>query len=247
MGDNHRVSVRGARGARGVRWWAGVGLLLAGLAVFGYVGWQLWGTSWVAERKHEQIVSELERRFEGDRATAGEPGEGGPGRGGTQAPRPIEVDGVRATAILRIPAFGDGYAVPVIEGIGSRELAAGFGHFPGSAGPGEEGNFALAGHRITHGEPLRRMPELSPGDEVVVETASATYTYVLTTGGDDLRVTFEDGWVVDPLPRNPRRDGVQPAQEPGQRLLTLTTCAELFHTDDRLVAFGVLTEVSPRR
>jgi sortase A len=37
-----------------------------------------------------------------------------------------------------------------------------------------------------------------------------------------------------------------PSQEEGQRLLTLTTCAELFHTDDRMVAFGHLVETEPR-
>ena len=33
---------------------------------------------------------------------------------------------------------------------------------------------------------------------------------------------------------------MQPAQRPGQRLITLTTCSELFHTDDRMIAFGHL-------
>ena len=46
-------------------------------------------------------------------------------------------------------------------------------------------------------------------------------------------------WVTTPLPHNPD-DGVEPAQLAGQRLLTLITCAELFHTDDRMIAFGRL-------
>lgn len=208
--------------------WLGIGLVLAGLALLGYVGWQLFGTNWVSERKHRQIVGELQRGFEsGERSVPTEKGV--------------------ANAIIRIPEFGDDYAVPLLEGISEPVLAEGFGHFPDSAAPGQKGNFAVAGHRVTHGEPLRRMPELDPGDEVIVETAKATYTYVLTTGGDDLRVTFQDGWVVTSLPTNPQRGGVQPEQRKGQRLLTLTTCAELFHTDDRLVAFGVLESVSRRR
>ena len=32
----------------------------------------------------------------------------------------------------------------------------------------------------------------------------------------------------------------------GQALITLTTCAELFHTDDRLIAFGILVDVVER-
>jgi len=232
VGDTAGV---GERRRRGAGFWVGIGLVLAGLAVLGYVGWQLWGTNWVSQRKHEQTVGDLQRLFERDEQP------------GAQTAQTVRTEHGTASAIVRIPEFGDDYAVPLLEGIGDPVLAEGFGHFPDSAAPGETGNFALAGHRVTHGEPLRRMPELEPGDEVVVETAEATYTYVLTSGGDDLRVTFRDGWVVEPLPRNPQQGGVQPKQEKGQRLLTLTTCAELFHTDDRLVAFGVLESVSRRR
>jgi sortase A len=101
------------------------------------------------------------------------------------------------------------------------------------------GNYALAGHRITHGEPLRRMPELRPGDEVLVETRDAIHTYVLDTDPNDLVVPFTSGWVLDPLPVNPV-GGVQPDPADGRRLITLATCSELFHTDDRMIAFGHL-------
>ena len=39
---------------------------------------------------------------------------------------------------------------------------------------------------------------------------------------------------------------MEPEQKAGQRLITLTTCSELFHTDNRLVAFGVLVDREPR-
>ncbi|HET6627056.1 MAG TPA: class E sortase, partial [Nocardioidaceae bacterium] len=146
-----------------------------------------------------------------------------------------------ASALLRVPRFGDDYVVPVLEGIGDDELSSGYGHFPGTAEAGEVGNYALAAHRVTHGEPLRDMPELQPGDEVTVETRDAIYTYELTTDPEELVVGFEDIWVIDPLPSNPG-GGVEPAQEPGQRLITLTTCAELFHTDNRMIAFGHLVD-----
>ena len=89
------------------------------------------------------------------------------------------------------------------------------------------------------------MPDLRPGDEVVVETRAATFTYVLDTGGDDLVVPFTETWVVDALPTNPD-GGVQPEQVPDQHLITLTTCSEIFHTDDRMVAFGHLVSTTPR-
>ena len=125
-------------------------------------------------------------------------------------------------------------------------LAAGYGHFEDTAAPGEVGNYALAAHRVTHGEPLRRMPELQPGDEIIIETQTMVFTYVLDTGGDDLVVDRSEDWVTDPLPANPDAGEPQPTQQVGQRLITLTTCAELFHTDDRMVAFGHLESVDPK-
>lgn len=212
------------------RWALRVGtlLLLAGVAGLAYVGWQTWGTTWLSERTHRETTAELERRWE---------------RGG---PATVRTDDGEATAVVRIPRFGEDYAVPVLQGTSADVLAAGFGQFAGSAGPGEVGNFALAGHRITHGEPLAQMPELRPGDEVVVETVDAVHTYVLETAGDALRIPFTETWVVDPLPTNPDAGEPQPAQRRGQALLTLTTCAELFATDDRLVAFGRLVSSVPR-
>ncbi len=214
MPDRSRTSV----------WLGRVGavLVLTGLSLGGWVAWQVWGTDVVSQRTHHALVEDAERSWAGDA-----PSEA------------LATDHGRLTSVVRIPRFGDDYAVPVLEGTTDEVLAAGFGRFTDGAAAGGRGNFALAAHRITHGEPLRAMPELQPGDEVVVETARWTYTYVLDTGGDDLTVPFTAGWVLDDVPRNPD-GGVQPAQEPGRRLLTLTTCSELFHTDGRLVAFGHL-------
>ena len=150
-----------------------------------------------------------------------------------------------ASALVRIPAFGKKYVVPVLEGTSSEVLTQGFGHFTKSADPGEVGNYALAAHRVTHGEPLRRMPELRPGDKVVVETVDRTYTYELDTDPRRLVIPFTGVWVLDPLPKNPD-GGPQPRQVPGQRLITLTTCSELFHTDNRMIAFGHLVGSEPK-
>ena len=39
--------------ARRIGFWFGVGLILAGLSMVAYVGWQLYGTNWVA-KKHQK-------------------------------------------------------------------------------------------------------------------------------------------------------------------------------------------------
>ena len=222
------MTVRTAR----ARWLGRAGALLvaAGLALGAYVAWQVWGTNIVAQRTHRALVAEVQRSWEGDDVDPGS--------------ATVATDEGEVSAIVRIPRFGDDYAVPLLEGTGDDVLAAGFGRFTSGAEPGRRGNFALAAHRVTHGEPLRAMPELQVGDEVVVVTRRWTYTYVLDSGGEDLTVPFTAGWVLDPLPANPA-GGVQPDQRPGQRLITLTTCSELFHTDDRLVAFGHMASKEP--
>ena len=49
--------------------------------------------------------------------------------------------------------------------------------------------------------------------------------------------------MLAPHPLNPDSEGVQPTA--GTRLITLTTCAELFHTDNRMIAFGHLVSEQP--
>jgi sortase A len=110
---------------------------------------------------------------------------------------------------------------------------------------GAIGNYVLAGHRVTHGEPFADLPQLEPGDEIIVETRVATYTYVLDTGGEDLIVPFTATWVLDDRPVNPEAGGTQPPADAGEALITLLTCSEIFHTDDRSVVFGHLVETSP--
>ena len=130
--------------------------------------------------------------------------------------------------------------MPMLEGIGDYELARGFGHYENSSDPGDVGNYAISAHRTTHGEPLREMPSLRPGDAVVIETRDAVYTYELDTNPNDLNVNFGSTWVLADRPINPDPDGVQPPGSP--RLITMTTCSELFHTDYRMVVFGHLVE-----
>ena len=76
---------------------AGVVLVVAGVGVLGWVGWQVWGTTWVSERRHDQIATELEQEW----------------RAGAQL---VQVEEGPATAMVEIPAFGEDYRVPLLEG-----------------------------------------------------------------------------------------------------------------------------------
>ncbi|GAA4075413.1 class E sortase [Nocardioides kongjuensis] len=210
---------------RRISFWTGCGLIVAGLAVLGWVAWQFWGTNWQSGQRQDDVRRALQSGW-GDGQDV------------------VRTDFGNATAIVHIPKFGKDYAVPVLEGSSQEVLAAGVGHMADTADAGAAGNYVLAGHRVTHGEPFAELPSLEPGDEVVVETRAATYTYVLDTGGQDLVIPFTQTWVLDPKPVNPH-GGTQPPADAGDHLITLLTCSEIFHTDNRSVVFGHLVETKP--
>nr|WP_256094916.1 sortase [Streptomyces sp. EN27] len=85
----------------------------------------------------------------------------------------------QAYAVLRIPRIG--LTAPVAEGTGKGGvLDRGYvGHYTRTAQAGQAGNFALAGHRNTHGEPFRRIDRLRGGDRITVETRDAVSTYTV--------------------------------------------------------------------
>ena len=176
----------------------GIALITVGAIVLGWVAWQFWGTNWVSKGRQADVIADLQEEWGDGKVSA-------------------DTDFGKATGILRVPRFGADYEVPILEGSSDEVLAAGVGHLEDTAAVGEHGNFALAAHRTTHGEPFADLPELREGDLVQVETLDADYTYVLDTGGPDLTVPFTASWVLDPFPVNPDPGGTTahgPARSP---------------------------------
>ena len=138
-------------------------------------------------------------------------------------------------ARMTIPRLGtDVIDVPVVQGVGDAQLAVGMGHFPDSALPGQAGNFAFAGHRSTHSEPLRNVDLLQPGDLVYVRTAANWYTYRLYA---DRIVEPTALWVVDPVPLP--EEGLSP------HMITLVTCNPRWGSTERWIWWGQLAAISP--
>ncbi len=203
----------------------GLVLLLAGVGCLGWVAYQYVGTNLVSRHAFEQEISDVRTKWESEPA-------GPTGQEQVQDAKPTAVPG-DAIGLLRIPEFGATYEVPILEGTDLAILSRGIGHYPSTAQPGQIGNFALAGHRVTHGQPFAKLMELDKGDQIIVETRSATFTYVLDTAPRDLTVEDTASWVLDPVPG-------QPDATPTQPLITLTTCQDLFHSPDRSIGFGHL-------
>ncbi|MEU8886829.1 class E sortase [Streptomyces sp. NPDC048442] len=167
-------------------------------------------------------------------------GAGSGGEGGKQRVGPPRWD--QAYAVIRIPKVG--VVAPVAQGVGKRGvLDKGYvGHYPGTAQPGQAGNFALAGHRNTHGEPFRYINRLRAGDELTVETREAVFTYVVSGGVP--QTSARDVEVIGSVPRSGVRAGYG-YREPGY-YLTLTTCTPEFTSKYRLVVWGKLVRMRPR-
>ncbi len=214
-------------------------LVVTGASVLAYLAWQSYGTDFVAERHQESLRTQIRAQW------------AYPTVADVLGPLSTSTPLGSAEALIRVARFGADYEVPMIEGVRDQDLARGIGHFPGTD-PGQVGNLAVSGHRVTNGEPFQDLPRLRPGDKVVIETADATYTYVMDTSPNDLVLPFTQSWVLDAVPVAP--EGEAPpgmatftdTEHPRRALITLTTCSELFHPDDRLVAFGHLVTTSPK-
>ncbi|MER5972149.1 class E sortase [Streptomyces sp. NPDC002055] len=198
------------------------------------------GTGPAAASGPEETDREETDREETRTPGRAEAGRGTPGRPAAGRPRAPRWD--QAYAVLRIPRIG--VTVPVAEGTGKAGvLNRGYvGHYPRTARPGEAGNFALAGHRNTHGEPFRRLDRLRAGDRVTVETAEARYAYVIEKTLP--QTSARDSAVLGAVPRSSVHPG-RGYREPGY-YLTLTTCTPEYTSRYRLVVWGRLASVRVR-
>ncbi|SCK55387.1 sortase A [Streptomyces sp. ScaeMP-e48] len=255
--------VRSARRGRGVRYvlarglWVSAELVVTlGLVLLLLVVHQLWWTNREARQDAGRTVHALQREW--DLPPPADPAgpSGGPvmpeplpsaaGPTGTRnPPAPARTTSPRwdqAYAVLRIPRIG--LTAPVAEGTSKGGvLDRGYvGHYSRTAQAGQAGNFSLAGHRNTHGEPFRRIDRLRRGDRITVETRDAVYTY--TVDKSLAQTAPSDSGVIAPVPRSNITTSAG-YSEPGY-YLTLTTCTPEFSSRYRLVVWGKLTSMRPR-
>ncbi|MEV8556267.1 class E sortase [Streptomyces sp. NPDC051917] len=137
----------------------------------------------------------------------------------------------KAFAIMYIPRLGFTWNKPVLEGTGRDVLAKGLAHYAGTAQLGQEGNFAVAGHRRTYGDPFKDFPRLRSGDAIVLTDGTTWFTYRIDKG--PYKTVPTDVEVIDPVPR---KSGYT---RPG-RYLTLTTCDPEWGHSHRLIVWAHL-------
>lgn len=198
--------------------------ITTGVLMLLFVTYQLWWTNVRAHAQAGKEASTLQNEWaSGKRA----PGEFEPGQG---------------FALLHIPKLD--VVVPIAEGVSNKKvLDRGMvGHYSEGAlktamPSAKSGNFGLAGHRNTHGEPFRYINKLSAGDEIVVETQDDYFVYKMTSS---LPVTAPSNTsVLNPVP--PQSGFTEPG-----RYITLTTCTPEFTSKYRLIVWGKMVEDRPR-
>jgi sortase A len=238
-----------SRGDR-MRWVArGLGqtLITLGVVMLLFVVYEVWVTNIFAHAKRQATRKQIEQSW-------------GQGKDPLKRADRLELPSGRQVIIplgvgfanLYIPRLGKDYAFPIVEGVNDAELEKGVGHYPGTAIPGQIGNFAMAGHRVGKGEPFLNLDHLRPGDAVVVQTARNWYVYRVmgdaATGNVGARdsqgvpgreiLSPNDVQVIDPVPDNP-------GEKPTRAIMTLTTCHPKYSASNRMIIHALLDRAVP--
>ncbi|MFD5429625.1 class E sortase [Streptomyces sp. NPDC127084] len=197
--------------------------ITVGVLMLLFVTYQLWWTNILAGQQANAAADRIQEDWAKGRA----PGAFEPGQG---------------FAIMHIPKLD--VVVPVAEGIDKLSvLDRGMvGHYAEgalkTAMPSDrQGNFAVAGHRNTHGEPFRYINTLAPGDPIVIETQDTYYTYKMASILP--QTSPSNTSVIAPVPAGSGFTG------PG-RYITLTTCTPEFTSTYRMIVWGKMVEERPR-
>ena len=198
-------------------------LIVSGLLVFLFVGYQLWGTGIEAAQSQERLESTFSDLSNATLNANPNTTDDGQTLEVEQPPAPIGLANGDPMALIEIPAIG--VTKYVVAGVETSDLKKGPGHYPNTPFPGELGNAAIAGHRTTYGEPFRQLDELVIGDPIIVtDLIGRQFTYRVT--GQQI-VTPKDSWVVETV-------------DPTVATLTLTTCHPEFSAKQRLIVFAEL-------
>lgn len=210
---------------RGVVGFVGELLITAGVVVGLFAVYTLFWTG-VETANEQEALEEQFSSAEGSPDATQEPAADDP------EPEPLSGD---AYARLTIPRLGDGWRWIVVQGVDLEALTRGPGHYPETVDPGEVGNFAVAGHRATYGEPFAYLDRVQVGDEVRVERAGMLHTYVVT---ESFITDPSNSDVLLPVPG-------QPGVEADEAVLTLTTCHPRWSSTERLIVHATLAESAP--
>lgn len=208
-------------------------LITCGIILLLFVVWDLWWTNIAANSTQQQAVHQFAQEFKGPvkPAAPDKPHDFG-------TPKVAAAPAADGTVfgVVYIPRFGKDYSRPLVEGTAGAQLdTLGLGRYDSTAMPGAVGNFAVAGHRQTHGAVLDAIHTLVPGDKIYVQTKDGYYTYVFRNNEIVLPNQVD---VLLPVPTDAKA-------KPTQRFMTMTSCNPRFGASERIIAYSVMDSWQP--
>jgi sortase A len=201
--------------------------LTAGVIVLLYIAYLFWGTAWAASSAQQSLANQLNRDWAHS---------GGPANPFDPSPDALHLVTGQPFAFIKIPAFGQNWRFTIIQGTALAQLNVSPGHVPGTQLPGQVGNFVVAGHRVTAGNPFWSEPSLRNGDLIYIQTGANNYTYRVIGKQTVLPTNLT---VLDPVPGHPHEQATR-------RLITLITCNPAWTGTHRVIVTGVLVSAQPR-
>ncbi|GAA0818238.1 sortase [Clostridium tertium] len=183
----------------------GIILIIVGLALIVSIVYKKMETS----KKQKELQNILEQVISED------PEDGSEGK------QEISINGYEPVALIEIPSIN--LSQGLVEGITDDILQYYLGHFETSVKPGEKGNFAVAGHRVSdYSEAFVNLYKVEAEDEVIVKANKKEYIYKVT-----------ENFIVDPS----RVDVLDNTDDATITLITCTVGAK-----ERVVVKGKLVE-----
>ena len=225
--ERRRVSVVGVLGEL---------LITGGVFVLLFLGWQLWLNDIIQGGQEAQDANKLSQSWAASPST--NPSNTTTKPSSTPIVEKAPTADATKFAVLYVPRFGKSWERPIAQGVGVADVldAIGVGHYPGSAMPGQVGNFAIAAHRHAYGGGFENLHLLHVGDHVYIGTKDGWYEY-----------TFRNIQYVQPTEVNVLQPvPMEPGVVPTDRLITMTTCNPFFSTAERMVAYGEFVTWYPR-
>ena len=181
--------------------------ITSGVVILLFVAYQLWGTGLqeaaaqgdlasdfdelllsVDETSTTTVVPTTTTTAATDVSTTSAPTTTLPPAGGTipvyetELAEKLYLEGGAAIARINIPKIG--VTKVVVQGVQVEDLRNGPGHYRSTVFPGQMGNSGIAGHRTTYGAPFNRIDELTPGDDIRVQTVQGIHEYRVLPAGE---------------------------------------------------------------
>ncbi|WP_369132314.1 class E sortase [Modestobacter sp. I12A-02662] len=207
-------------------------LVTAGLVVLLFVVYEVHVTDLLNDRRQDELAEEVDEAWTRQPVDASaalvEPPVGEP------------------VAVLRIPRLGEDSQRVVLQGTSEDQLSQGPGHYVGTALPGQQGNLAIAGHRVGKGSPFLDLDRMRPGDPIVVGTAASWFVYRVLGDPASGDVAADPSGIPGLHVVRPEEVGViaptpgAPGASASGAYLTLTTCHPRYSARQRLVVHAVL-------